>query len=446
MSSKSKSKPQQQYPTVDHRQKLTDSILVKMEEAVKFETPWFRCAELPFNPVTGTHYKGINFVSTMLAGYDDPRFYTMKNIQELAEKTGLDLHVTKGSKGLAIFKAVQVGHGFAEPSDSIEEGEPQVKSSGSHWEQKWVATVFNASQIEGLPPYERTINPNFTPIEEAELVKEAMIQKTGLTVEHHGQGRAFYAPSQDKVMLPHPERFTSSEKYYETMLHEFGHATGHESRVGREMKGRFGDEKYAFEELVAELTSYYMGAEIGMPYDGKSHENHAAYLKSWIGALKDDKSFIFTAASHANRATDYQLNVKNELKLERLQMNLIEAVHAKDVMAIDQCLSQGTLVAQALIDRSRDSESPKVSFINLEDSNGNNILHHAASAGDLKITAHLIEQGGDFKKMNHQSNTPKDFAVEHGYLHVASLFDQALCGSGHEITPAKTNREVEMSR
>lgn len=300
--------------TVDKREELVNQIIEKMEQASKFETPWFKCIDTPFNPMTGTRYRGINYVSLALAGFDDPRFFTFNGMQQFAEKNGLDLHIKKGSKGMPIFHANKVN--VVDNKEATLEGE-DTKTKQVFY-QKCVGVVFNASQIEGMPPFERKRNLDFSPIEEAELVKEAMIEMTGLKLNYHERGEAFYAPSRDTVMLPPPERFKTTEMYYTTMLHEFGHATGHESRVGRDIKGRFGDQKYAFEELVAELSSYFIGSEIGIPYDGRLHENHAAYLKSWIGALKEDKSMLFSAASHAGRAADYQIERKEELKQERL--------------------------------------------------------------------------------------------------------------------------------
>ena len=412
---------------IDKRQELTNQILQKMEDAVKYETPWFRCADMPFNPVTGTQYRGINVVSLMMAGFDDPRFYTYKGVQELAEKSGLALNVKKGSKGLPVFKAIQVPLGSPEAREAGGEGEA-AKDPKLLWIQKCAGVVFNATQIEGLPPFERQLNTQFTPIEEAELVKDAMIEKSGLKLDHHTQGRAFYIPSKDTVMLPHPEQFKTNEGYYEVMLHELGHATGHESRLNRSMKGRFGDEKYAFEELVAELTSYYMGAEIGLPYDAKSHENHAAYLKSWIGALKDDKSFIFKAAAYAGRATDYQMDLQQALKHERLYEQLVSAVRAHDIPAVNKALAKGA-------------------FINQEDAFGNTVLHHAAELGDFSMTAHLINAGAEVGKLNHQSISPEDLAERGRHAHVASLFQQAMCGEGIEVAqPVHTRkRGVQLS-
>jgi antirestriction protein ArdC len=66
---------------------------------------------------------------------------------------------------------------------------------------------------------------------------------------------------------------------------------------------RFGSADYAFEELVAELGSAMCCATTGI--ENTVREDHSKYIKNWLKALKDDKKFIFTASSHAQKAVDY---------------------------------------------------------------------------------------------------------------------------------------------
>jgi antirestriction protein ArdC len=66
---------------------------------------------------------------------------------------------------------------------------------------------------------------------------------------------------------------------------------------------RFGDGGYAMEELVAELGSAFLSADLDLTPEVR--EDHASYIASWIKVLKADKRAIFTAASHAQRAADY---------------------------------------------------------------------------------------------------------------------------------------------
>ena len=168
-------------------------------------------------------------------------------------------------------------------------------------------TVFHASQIDGMPPYELPDKDEkeFTPIEEA----EALLKNSGAEI-HHGGPRAFYSSSTDHIQLPPKEAFLKPTGYYETALHELAHWTGgKENRVPRNLKGRFGSESYAREELRAEIGSAFICAEIGIPHN---IEDNASYIASWLKALKEDKHEIFRAASDAQKIADFCLQFAPE--------------------------------------------------------------------------------------------------------------------------------------
>lgn len=299
------------YEIKDHHQNLTESIIEKMKDSVKYETPWFVCNALPYNPVTGTKYRGVNVVSLMIKGFTDPRFLTFKNIQDLSLELGESIFINKGEKGTPVFKAMQKV--FTKTNE--ETGE---EKSWSMWNQIYAGTVFNASQLTGMPPLVEKPKLDFSEQEEAEKIATAMQELTGLKIVHSSQGRACYSVFEDKIQMPLKENFKSSALYYRTLMHELGHSTGHESRLNRKLISSKGSDSYAFEELVAELSSYFIGASLGTPYDAKTHENHAAYLKSWIQALEKDKNIIFKAAAMASRSVEFQLNTRNVYYDEKL--------------------------------------------------------------------------------------------------------------------------------
>lgn len=94
-----------------------------------------------------------------------------------------------------------------------------------------------------------------------------------------------------------------TESKYSVLLHELSHWSGHKSRLDREMQGRFGDQAYAMEELIAELGAAYLCADLGV--SNQPRPDHAAYMASWLDVLKSDKKAIFTAASKAGQAAKY---------------------------------------------------------------------------------------------------------------------------------------------
>jgi len=132
---------------------------------------------------------------------------------------------------------------------------------------------------------------------------EAFFAGTGATIRHGGT-MAYYNVSQDFVQMPPFESFRDAESYYATLAHETIHSTRHKSRLDRDFgRKRFGDEGYAMEELVAELGSAFLSADLELTPELR--DDHASYLESWIKLLKDRKRAIFTAASHAERAAGF---------------------------------------------------------------------------------------------------------------------------------------------
>jgi antirestriction protein ArdC len=164
-------------------------------------------------------------------------------------------------------------------------------------------TVFNVEQIDGLPEHFYTKpEPRIDTVQQIDRV-EAFFADTGATVRHGGT-MAYYNVSQDFVQMPLFEAFRDAESFYSTLAHETVHWTRHSSRLDRDFgRKRFGDEGYAMEELVAELGSAFLSADLDLTPELRG--DHGSYIASWIKVLKDDKRAIFTAASHAQRAADF---------------------------------------------------------------------------------------------------------------------------------------------
>ena len=121
----------------------------------------------------------------------------------------------------------------------------------------------------------------------------------------HGGSKAFYRPSTDEIQMPPRAAFPHASGYYNVALHELTHWTSHESRCNRKLEGRFGDESYAAEELIAEMGAAFLCAHCRI--DGELR--HTSYLASWLKVLRNDKRAIFTASAQAQRAADYILSL-----------------------------------------------------------------------------------------------------------------------------------------
>lgn len=151
------------------------------------------------------------------------------------------------------------------------------------------------------------------PVEKAPELRHAELvafrDRTTAKVAHGGD-LAFYSPAADRIQMPVPQAFLSEENYWSTMLHELTHWTGHASRLDRDLTNRFGTMGYAAEELVAELGSAYLCAELGVRGDLR----HPEYLGNWLRGFKDDKRAFFRASSLAQRAADFVLRFRDQIE------------------------------------------------------------------------------------------------------------------------------------
>ena len=175
-------------------------------------------------------------------------------------------------------------------------------------------TVFHIDQTEGIKPRFNNEAKKYdhTPIEAAEIAVENYINRDGLKLEVIESDRAFYRPSTDSVTVPKSEQFEIKEEYYSTLFHELTHSTGHKNRLNRSgIAGLhfFGDEEYSKEKLIAEIGAAFMCQTVGIEC-AKAFKNSVAYVQSWLGALKNDKKLIVTAAAKAEQAVNYMLNGK----------------------------------------------------------------------------------------------------------------------------------------
>lgn len=293
----------------DHHKILTDNIIQKLEESLESEKPWFSTSILPYNPTTGTKYKGVNFLSIALKDYNDPRFFTFKNMVDLSKEMDMPLHLKKGQKGITIFKALQKQIKIMDD----EAGEEKVIS---YWTQMYSGTVFNATQIEGLPSLTEE-NRNFKPNEEAEKIINSMVNNTGLNIEYVEEGKVFYNNKRDTITIPKKERFKTEDLYYSHILHEVIKSTDANDRLVLE-------NKIQYKDLIFELASYFLGSQIGIPYNSTIKENNKVQTEKYIEMLKKDKTLIFKASSKASKIVEYiiankEMYYKEEVNQENKQ-------------------------------------------------------------------------------------------------------------------------------
>lgn len=292
--------------------RITGKVIADLEQGVR---PWFKpwnadhAAGWSIRPLrhNGIPYKGINVVmlwsTSVTKGYACPLWLTFKQALELGG------HVRKGQTGELVVYADRITR--TETDARGEECEREIPFLKGY-------TVFNAEQCDGLPAHymAKAEPPALTPLQRIESA-DLFFAATGADIRHGGT-RAYYAEGADFVQMPPFETFRDAESYAATLAHELTHWTKHETRLARDMgRVKWGDAGYAREELVAELGSAFLCADLGVTPEVR--EDHASYIASWLKVLKDDKRFIFSWASHAQRAADF---------LHGLQPKPIEEVQA----------------------------------------------------------------------------------------------------------------------
>jgi antirestriction protein ArdC len=276
----------------DLYQEITDRFITALEAGTRpWERDWLSCGE-PLRS-TGEAYRGINWALLSLAsearGYANPYWMTFKQALDLGGC------VRKGEKATQVvfFKRLEIsaeseGEGEAETAKII----PLLRSY----------SVFNVDQIDGLPAGKFTAPSIDLPAKDRDMRAEAALRSTGASIAEDGGSRAYYDQVADAVHMPKFELFRSTGGFLATLAHELVHWTGATHRLDRKFGNRFGNSDYAFEELVAEIGASFVCARLGIA--GEHFENHAAYVASWLKALRDDRKAIFKAAALAQAAAD----------------------------------------------------------------------------------------------------------------------------------------------
>jgi antirestriction protein ArdC len=260
--------------------------------------PWHTSGKFAFSPINVTSkkpYRGINTLCLWAAaqqkGYERGEWGTYPQWQDRGAQ------VRKGEKATTV-----VFWKFANSAAESQEDGDEHTASGSRLLFTRGYSVFNASQVDGYAPK----GDSGTPIEQRIERAESFFGSINARVTHQGN-RAFYSPAEDSITLPPFAAFFTPTDYYSTRAHETGHWTSAAGRCNRELGKRFGDQAYSMEELVAELTAGFVCAHLGL--SSEPRPDHAQYIASWLKVLKADKRAIFTAASKAQQAADFMIQM-----------------------------------------------------------------------------------------------------------------------------------------
>ena len=276
---------------------ITGKIVAALENGVApWRKPWVSVANGPKNAVTGKLYRGINVLMLMLDGYTDSRWLTFKQAKDLGGS------VTKGQKGTPVVFWNWVEREEERDGVTVTKRVPFLR----------YYTVFNVEQCEGLKLKPEEIPEPLNDGQRIE-VAEAIVNGYRNAPKIKNTDHAVYYPLTDQIGIPPVKRFVSKDAYYATLFHELTHSTGHSSRLNRLEPATFGSDKYAKEELVAEIGAAFLCNLCGID---STLDQNAAYLSGWLKVLKADSKLILTAAGAAQRAVDYIIGDDEETEEE----------------------------------------------------------------------------------------------------------------------------------
>lgn len=291
--------PQKQAIGKDVYTIITEKIIEQLEKGtVPWHKPWYE-AGLPKNLITGRNYQGINVWLLSYLGYDQNYFLTFNQLTELGGR------VKKDEKGHQVVYWNYPKKDGEKAEDTEDNQEPKKVPTLRYY------TVFNIAQCEGIPADKLPVaeTRDFNPINSCQIVVDAMQNRPVIQFK---QQRAYYNPLEDFINMPKQKSFDTEEAYYSTLFHELVHSTGHHSRLNRKdliQMAEFGSESYSHEELLAEIGTCYLQSYTGIT---SQFEQSAAYIQGWLWKLKNEKRFIFSASTQAQKAVDFILNIQSE--------------------------------------------------------------------------------------------------------------------------------------
>ncbi|APO70016.1 conjugal transfer antirestriction ArdC protein (plasmid) [Rhizobium gallicum] len=297
---------------VDLYTRITDRIVEDLAKGVR---PWMKPwnAENTTGRITrplrhnGQPYSGVNVL--LLWSEGNARGYTSSTWMTFKQALELGATVRKGETGATVVFASRFTKSETDGNGGELEREiPFLKAY----------SVFNVEQIDGLPDQNHHGPlPVLDPVERIENA-DRFFRNTGASIRHGGN-QAFFAPAADIIQMPPFESFKDAASYYATLSHEVTHWTAPGHRLGRDLS-RYAKDKSerAREELIAELGSCFLCADLGIVPELEPRPDHASYLGSWLKVLSDDRRAIFQAAAHAQRAVSFLHSLQPETAGERL--------------------------------------------------------------------------------------------------------------------------------
>ncbi len=334
------------------RKRLFDTIMSNLENNHSLWRQGWRVTGAPVSAISGKRYNGVNRLfltsATMERGYSDNRWLTYNQMAErgwefkrdeegnsLGKQAGVSIEYfslyDKTTKQ-TFDKHTLDGMTEAERDDYMDENVIALRK---------YYCVFNGDVIEGIPEREKhTVDPSGKN-SRAEGILQYWSDNEAKII--YGGDEAFYRPSTDEIHLPERNAFVDLPEFYSTVLHEIGHSTGHEKRLNRDLSGGFGSDKYAEEELRAEIASIFMEQDLGIEASEKHIQNNSAYIQAWHDKIKDDPNILFRAIAAAEKITQFVMAKESLIEKDTEPYAIIEDEneYGETVYKVRMCAEHG---------------------------------------------------------------------------------------------------------
>ena len=284
---KDENQPQTNNPYVNYKQ-LVEQFISELEQGVQpWKQSWKLSNGMPRSAISGGEYSGINILSLMSHKFNSNQWITAKQVEQL----GGTIKEGEADNARDIFFLKNI---VKTTTKKDEESDEEKEVEEKHTVLKNYK-VYNIDQVEGIN-FEEEL-----PLSKNEKIDEVEKMIAATKVQMY-RGSPAYSPKDDCIFMPHIDEFVDKENYYSTLFHELSHWTGHETRLNRVNHIKKYDDGYAFEELIAELSSAFLCSKNSISMDNTAH---AEYMSHWVKMLKEKPYILFSVSTHASKSAAY---------------------------------------------------------------------------------------------------------------------------------------------
>jgi antirestriction protein ArdC len=266
---------------------VTNHFMILLQQGI---VPWlllWNDREPPQNLITKRPYRGVNTWLLLSTPYERNLYLSWEQLKEVGGS------VKRGEHGHIVI--------YSNKFTTDNEGK-QIPLLRYY-------KVFNIAQCTGIPPslIPPAISDKADPLASAVAIIENMPLCPPIK---YVKQKVLYDAATDCIHMARLKTFPIPTLYYRTLFRQLIHSTGHSSRLNRSTPQHDSD-SYNTEAFIAELGASYLCSLCGIDHADVKYD--WVYFEERTGMLIQDKAFILSASSHAQRAVDFILNLKRDV-------------------------------------------------------------------------------------------------------------------------------------